>query len=290
MIERALSEGNDVYQLYKGLVSILRSMLITKVCGGAPPFLYLGEEERKNILELSENLEYYEIQNMLHYMLKAEDLLKGVFPRISLEILYINLYNLLKLRDVEKVMDSLGRQGAEGQAAIAPRQERPVARPETEPPARPVVAEPPARPESPPVAPVVRDYGEPPEREPAHVSPPAAEVHAVAPRRMDAAGFVEFLRGRKPLVGSIIGNLNVRMDDKCYYIYVDRKSASIMDDSSQKEEIKELLKEFFGKELGLAFKEGTEVEKEYPRGFCAGSGKHIQYIREGTCLSSWDSF
>jgi len=50
---------------------------------------------------------------MLHYLLKAEDLLKGIFPKISLEILYINLYNLLKLRDVEKIIDNLSRHGGQ---------------------------------------------------------------------------------------------------------------------------------------------------------------------------------
>jgi hypothetical protein len=42
-------------------------------------------------------------------MLKSEDLLKGLFPGVSLEMLYMNLYNISKLRDVEKVIDSLGR-------------------------------------------------------------------------------------------------------------------------------------------------------------------------------------
>ena len=53
------------------------------------------------------NIEYYEIQNMLHYMLKSEDLLRGLFPKVSLETIYINLYNISKLRDVEKVLDGL---------------------------------------------------------------------------------------------------------------------------------------------------------------------------------------
>ena len=44
---------------------------------------------------------------MLNYMLKSEDLLRGLFPKVSLETIYINLYNLSKLRDVEKVLDEL---------------------------------------------------------------------------------------------------------------------------------------------------------------------------------------
>ena len=40
-------------------------------------------------------------------MLKSEDLLRGLFPKVSLETIYINLYNISKLRDVEKILDGL---------------------------------------------------------------------------------------------------------------------------------------------------------------------------------------
>ncbi len=65
---------------------------------------------------------------MLHYMLKAEDLLKGLFPKVSLEILYINLYNLSKLRDVEKVLDNLERRDPAGLRAAPDPVEEPAAK------------------------------------------------------------------------------------------------------------------------------------------------------------------
>lgn len=118
LIEKSLSEGYDIHQIYRGLISFLRNMMLIKVCDGIPSFLYIGEEEYKRVSGLLQGAEYYEIQNMLHYMLKAEDLLKGFFPRVSLEIIYINLYNLSKLRDVEKVLDKLERRDhTGGQAA-----------------------------------------------------------------------------------------------------------------------------------------------------------------------------
>ncbi|OPY76090.1 MAG: DNA polymerase III subunit tau [Syntrophorhabdus sp. PtaU1.Bin153] len=110
IIDRTLNQGYDVHQIYRGLVETLRHMMILKVWESLPPFLYLGEEEYARLSKLMEGLEYYEIQNMVHYLLKAEDLLRGPFPKVSLEILYINLYNLSKLRDVDKVISTMGRQ------------------------------------------------------------------------------------------------------------------------------------------------------------------------------------
>ena len=105
IIENSLNEGYDVHQIYRGLISMLRNMMVLKVCGERPSFLYVGEEEYERLSEMMKGVEYYEIQNMLNYMLRAEDLMKGLFPKVALEILYINLYNISKLRDIEKLID-----------------------------------------------------------------------------------------------------------------------------------------------------------------------------------------
>jgi len=106
IIEKSLNEGNDVHQIYRGLVSMLRNMMILKICEERPSFLHLADEEYQRLSGIIEQIEYYEIQNMLNYLLTAEDLLKGLFPKIALEILYINLYNISKLRDIEKIIDT----------------------------------------------------------------------------------------------------------------------------------------------------------------------------------------
>ena len=241
-IERALGEGNDIYQLYKGLVSILRNMLVVKVCKGVPAFLYVGEEEKQRIVDLSENLEYYEIQNLLHYLLKAEDLLKGVFPKISLEILYINLFNLSKLRDVEKAIDDLERHDLP-ENPPAMRQERHEKKPQWLQPAVHATRE-----------------RQPEKREETVKPVPAPERKPAEPRRMDEVGFIEYLKGKKPMAGSLLGNLKVEMAENSLVIYME-KSAILLEDSGQKEEIKELLKEYFGREMGLVFKDGGDVKR-----------------------------
>jgi hypothetical protein len=62
---------------------------------------------------------------MLNYMLNAEDLLKGLFPKVALELLYINLYNLSKLRDVERLIDSAERQDFPTERQVVQREDKP---------------------------------------------------------------------------------------------------------------------------------------------------------------------
>jgi DNA polymerase III subunit gamma/tau len=105
LVAHTISRGHDVYQVYKGLLSFLRDMLMIRIWGSKPPFLFMDNEEFKRIHELAQNMEYYEIQNMLNDMLQAEDVVRGIFPKIALEVLFINLYNLAQLRDVERMVE-----------------------------------------------------------------------------------------------------------------------------------------------------------------------------------------
>ncbi|MCX7857692.1 MAG: DNA polymerase III subunit gamma/tau [Deltaproteobacteria bacterium] len=106
IIEDCVEKGYEAIQIYKGLIKLLRNMLIVKIFNGRPDFLSIGEEELEKIGLIAQDLEYYEIQNMLNYLLSKEELFKGSFPKIALEVLYINLYNLSKLRNILKTVPS----------------------------------------------------------------------------------------------------------------------------------------------------------------------------------------
>jgi DNA polymerase-3 subunit gamma/tau len=209
-IERVLNEGYDAYHLYGGLVSFLRNIMLIKVYDAMPPFMHMGEEEYDKITLMLKDIEYYEIQNMLSYLLKSEDLVKGFFPRISLEVLYINLYNLSKLRDVEKILDNLDsyqqKENKEQQRVYKTTQNK------VEKTVYPVKDEP-------------EKHGH--NEEPVHKEEPVCEVQPQG----NIQGFVEFLRKKKPFIGSIVKN-----------------------DLNLKEEIKQHLKMFFGKDMGLDFR------------------------------------
>ncbi len=241
VIEGTLGEGYDVGQVYRGLVSYLRNMMIIKACGGLPDFISMGEEERGAIEGLLKDIEYYEVQNMLYYMLRSEDLMRGLFPRIALETLYINLYNLSQLRDVEKVLGELDRgtvpvrpsvtRGSaipgEGTAGVL-RAPAPAAAPDDKP-------EEPARPKEDPVQ----------------------------DRRLsgheDAHGFVEYLKKKKPFLGSMFDSCECSLQGEDFIVLIDKKYSNFI--KSEFEEIRKLTNEFFGKVVNVEFRDAMDRKK-----------------------------
>jgi len=217
IIEKTLNDGYDTYQVYEGLISFLRNMMILKVYGSIPPFFYMGDEEYKRISELLKGIEYYEIQNMLNYMLRSEDMFRGIFQRISLEILYINLFNISKLRDVEKMIDDLNK----------------------------------------------HDHSE------RHLHDSydkddkfAEEHHSSEPQfETDLKGFIEYMKQKKPFISSILQSLEVKMEGGNMVVFVDKNYSFIKDDNSLKDDIRQYSKIFFGSEMGLIFKDGSEKKK-----------------------------
>ena len=126
LIGRTLEQGHDAYQVYRGLVSFLRDILMIKMWDGKPPFVFMDDEEYAKAIELLKKVEYYEMQNMVHHLLQAEDLVRGAFPKISLEVLFINLYNLTQLKDVEEMLETAaGKEAYTERAAPVSLQSKP---------------------------------------------------------------------------------------------------------------------------------------------------------------------
>jgi DNA polymerase-3 subunit gamma/tau len=240
IIEKTLNEGYDANQIYKGLISFLRNMMIIKVCGGLPSFLPMSEGEYQRTSQMLSNIEYYEIQNMLNYMLKSENLLRGPFPKVSLETIYINLYNISKLRDVEKVLDGLGRNDGHNatdapQSGGAYRKTTPSAAfTEREKPHADAVKE----------EMIKRETVKHEAASPSSGSGP------------DAEGFVEYLKKKKPFIGGIFESMELKMEGEGITLALDKKYSTFV--KNELEEIKKLLKEYFGKEMALTVNDGVE--------------------------------
>jgi DNA polymerase III subunit gamma/tau len=266
-IGRVLNEGYDAYHLYGGLISFLRNIMIVKIYDAMPPFIHMGEDEYDKITIMLKDIEYYEIQNMLTYLLKSEDLIKGFFPRISLEVLYINLYNLSKLRDVEKILDNLGNceQHDYKEEKLTERKSVHIERAEQS-----------------------REHktGYDKAEKTEHVAdgeidknghreehtPNEGQTHETKPQG-DLRGFVEYLRKKKPFVGSILENLDLKIENEKIVISLDKNYSFVKNDMNLKEEIKQHLKMFFGKDMGLDF-------------IVSGEKKHLleDYVKEAESL------
>lgn len=208
-IADTLHQGYDVYQVYKGLMSFFRDMMVLKVCEDIPPFLYMPEGEYHRVVDLMKGTEYYEIQNMLYYLLKSEDLLKGSFPKISLEVIYINLYNLSRLRDVEKILGKAERHSYEKE----------------------------------------RDH----DTEPKHEAVTEPDLG------LDIKGFIEYLKTTKPLLSTMFETLEAKMEDDTLFLSLDKKYSSFI--RSEGNDIKKHLRDFFGREIGLVFRDAGDVKR-----------------------------
>lgn len=234
LAEQALEQGYDAYQLYKGLVSFLREMLLTKIWEGKPPFLFIDEEESARMLNLLTGVEYYEVQNMLNHALRSEDLIRGVFPRVSLEVLLINLHNLSRLHDVETMIEAVRSE----RKAVSPRVVE-------------VTHDP-----APPVNPGDKtEAGGGP-------LPAESEKPRTAVKDLSARGFVEYLKTQRPFIAGVLESLDLTVEDNAIAVSLDRKDSFIRKDNSTTEEIRKCATEFFGRAMELHFHEPTGTKSD----------------------------
>ena len=223
IIGQTLAMGHDVQQVYKGLINVVRTMLMFKIYDGSPPFLFISEDEGQRLSETLKNVEYYEIQNLLHYLLKSEDLLGGLFPKISLEVLYVNLYNLMRLRDVEEALEQIGQSDMKGIV-------------------RTVTVEEPAKER--------RQKAEP---KPHRVSETVTR---------DVKGFVGYLKEKKPFAGTMLEASAVELDGDTLVVMLDARYAFMLEDKGLIEELKVHLGEYFGRTVEIAARQHRENKKE----------------------------
>lgn len=229
LAEQALEQGYDAYQLYKGLITFLREMLLTKIWEGKPPFLFTDEEESARMLNLLTGVEYYEVQDMLNHALRSEDLIRGVFPRISLEVLLVNLHNLSRLHDMETMVEAA--RSARGAMATTA--------------ARTALDTTPAS-----------ETGQ--EIETGMGSRPGnLEKSRTATQDLTAKGFIEYLKTQRPFIAGVLESLDMKIEENTIAVSLDRKDSFIRKDTSTTDEIRKCAAEFFGRAIELQFHEPT---------------------------------
>ncbi|MGD0230556.1 MAG: DNA polymerase III subunit gamma/tau [Syntrophorhabdales bacterium] len=272
LIARTLEEGHDVYQIYKGLLSFLRDVLMIKVCNGKPPFVFMDDEEYGRAEGLTKEVEYYEIQNMVHHMLKAEDLIRGIFPKVSLEILFINLYNLSRLRDVEAMIEAAGGSAAQAEGVPETRgrggdggtlgKDMPPAGRNGMEKGRHDRAEAVAEPPSP-----IPDQDTPvqdgPHQDAVAQDTPAQDVPVQDGPSAGPGDLVSYLKEKSKMLFGIFSSLDMRAEEDRLTVSLGRDSVYIRDNGLIINEFKEHASAFFGREMTVRFVDGgSETEEE----------------------------
>jgi len=260
LIGRTLEQGHDAYQVYRGLLSFLRDILMIKMWDGKPPFVFMDDEEYAKAIDLLKSVEYYELQNMVYHLLQAEDLVRGAFPKISLEVLFINLYNLTQLKEVEEMLERLPQGAARQEPAsrgLSPREPAPAsvargARSEERTPAGP------AQEIAPP-----EDVGDDEERwgEP-HMAAPSGPT----PFREDPAAppenFAQYLKEKNTMLFGLFGTFEMRVEGDSVVIALDKRRSAMKNDTAIVNELKRYASEFFGREMTIRLVDGSETKAD----------------------------
>jgi DNA polymerase III subunit gamma/tau len=235
-IALTLEQGHDAYQIYKGLVTFLRDLLMIKMWNEKPPFIFMDDEEYERVQSLLIPVEYYEVQNMLHHLLQSEDLARGMFPKISLEVLYINLYNLLQLRDVEAMIEAAPIQVAR-KAEVVFNERLPQKREFSKTARKEPVIE--SIPE--PLVPVME----------VPLTPPTVTLGH------KHANFEEYLREKSKMLFAFLGDFEMTVEDRTIVISLDNRSSHVSNDATIQGDLKKYASDFFGKDMAIRFVDHT---------------------------------
>jgi hypothetical protein len=237
----------------------LRDILMIKMWNGKPPFVFMDDEEYARATDLLKGIEYYELQNMVHHMLQAEDLVRGAFPKISLEVLFINLYNLTQLKEVEEMLEHLprgaARQGPEAKAAPARQPAPPKTARETRAEERMPAAS------GREIAPPDDTYDD----EDAWAEPHAPD-RSPAPHREDRNSsfpdFAQYLKEKSPMLFGLFGACDMRVEGSSLVIALDKRLNGMKNHTDVANELKRHAAEFFGREMTVRLVDGSEIKAD----------------------------
>jgi DNA polymerase-3 subunit gamma/tau len=237
LIADTLEQGHDAYQVYKGLVSFLRDLLMVKVWDEKPSFVYMDTEEYEKVKTLLSSVEYYDLQNMLHHLLRSEDLVRGMFPKVSLEVLFINLYNLSQLRAVEAMIEE--RPAERENRIVSPSEPvKPfLSRSATKKSGRPENASPPAGPE------------------PQSFS--SSSAFASPGRITEAGDFTAYLHEKSKMLIGYLGAFQADVAGDTIMITLDKRADHVKDNDAVTAELKKHATDFFKRDMTIRFLEGS---------------------------------
>ena len=67
------------------------------------------------------------------------------------------------------------------------------------------------------------------------------------------------MKKKKPFIGGVFENLQVQVEQNSFVIFLDKRYTGII--KTEGDEIKRLLKEFFGRDMAIVIKDAGQVKK-----------------------------
>ncbi|MCX7965581.1 MAG: DNA polymerase III subunit gamma/tau [Syntrophorhabdaceae bacterium] len=214
ILETVIEKGYDITQIYNGIVSIFRNLMLIKACEEIPSFVSVSEQERERFIELSNLIPYFQIQDILNYLLTSFETLKGPFARFSLELLYINIFNMINRPEENEKRLGLAATKNEFQSQQEILENKKI------------------------------------------------PLEGNVEKMDDLKSFIKYLKERKPFIGGIVENLDVKMEGDKFVIILDGNYSFIKDDKNIKEDMKRLAHDFFKRDIALIFFEPQEKKRE----------------------------
>ncbi len=191
-LRRVDDQGFSFRRFCQELVEAFRALILLKVVEEPGDLVDMTPDELDEYRALAEPVALEDLERAMTLLLKSESELPGAsFPRLILEMALIRLAQLPKARDIGSLLRKLETleqrlAGGEPRPAGAPRRE-----------SSPPVREAPPPPEAPPPQSEAPPVPEPPAKK---VSPPPAPDSG----SQSWQGLVDMVRGRRPLLASIL--------------------------------------------------------------------------------------
>jgi len=215
VLENTINEGHDVYQIYRSIVAFFRHLMLIKACGEFPPFIFIGEQEYHRIEELIKDIDYSKIQDMLNHILSFENMLRGPFARVSLEMLFIRLSNIPKTR---------GNQFPEQRKIEDEKEDNNLYYPES-------------------------TYKTQKLQEIQDSTEQQGKADEKRELTYDLKGFINYMKDKRPFISAVFEALDVTIEDDRVNLILDKNYSFIKDDKNIRDEIEGYLNSFFNKKM-----------------------------------------
>ncbi len=242
--------GYDMGRFCRELLEHLRNLMVVKIGGDPKQLTDLQGKEVEDLVAQSEEFSLEQIQRLFNVLLKSEEgISRSPFPKVIMEVALVKMATLRPLVPLDEIMERLRE--LESNLAGRP-SELPMVESARE-------KAPDSRPDS---SPALKAEEEMLEEEVHPISAAEPEGEDVGRAELDEkwASLIDYIKAQNPILGSLLryGRL-IHLDEEKIEIGFEKGSFYLekMSEEKNRRECEEVCRDFFKKELRVAFKDFT---------------------------------